>query len=96
VGGSRLHVRLRDPAQRARAEAVLASALGGIDAPTGEPARLAGNAPDEGAATRALADLSAAGIRVAEFSLGSPTLDEVFLTLTGKPADDQAAGEGSK
>jgi ABC-2 type transport system ATP-binding protein len=96
VGGSRLHVRLRDPEQGPRARTLLSAALGGIDAPTGEPGRLAANAPDEAAATRALSDLSAAGIRVAEFSLGTPTLDEVFLTLTGKPAEDAAAAEGSK
>jgi ABC-2 type transport system ATP-binding protein len=27
-------------------------------------------------------------VRIADFSLGRPTLDEVFLALTGHPADD--------
>ena len=33
------------------------------------------------------------GVRVAEFSLGQPSLDEVFLALTGHPADDGAADQ---
>ncbi|MCU1379306.1 MAG: caunorubicin/doxorubicin resistance ATP-binding protein, partial [Acidimicrobiales bacterium] len=40
---------------------------------------------------RALTDLSAAGIAVAELSLGQPSLDEVFLTLTGHPTDTEDA-----
>jgi ABC-2 type transport system ATP-binding protein len=35
-----------------------------------------------------MAELAHAGIAVAEFSLGQPTLDEVFMTLTGHPAED--------
>jgi ABC-2 type transport system ATP-binding protein len=45
-------------------------------------------------ASRALADLAAAGITVDNFSLGQPTLDEVFLALTDHPAtatDEEAA-----
>jgi hypothetical protein len=41
----------------------------------------------------ALMTLSAAGIRVAQFSLGQPTLDEVFLALTGHRAGDGAPAE---
>ena len=43
--------------------------------------------PSSGArATRALAELTAAGIAVDQFALGQPSLDEVFLALTGRPA----------
>ncbi len=31
--------------------------------------------------------LSHAGVALDEFSLGQPSLDEVFLTLTGHPAE---------
>jgi ABC-2 type transport system ATP-binding protein len=34
-----------------------------------------------------LAALNAHGVEVAGFSMGSPTLDEVFLALTGHAAD---------
>ncbi len=34
-------------------------------------------------ATRALAALSRSSITISDFSLGEPSLDEVFLSLTG-------------
>jgi ABC-2 type transport system ATP-binding protein len=37
-------------------------------------------------ASRALAELAAAGIVVDDFSLGQPSLDEVFMALTDRPA----------
>lgn len=44
---------------------------------------------DPALAAAGLADLSAAGIMVAEFSLGQPSLDEVFFALTGRPAEEK-------
>jgi ABC-2 type transport system ATP-binding protein len=41
------------------------------------------NGPD--ALSRALADLASAGVGIDDISLRRPTLDEVFLTLTGAP-----------
>jgi ABC-2 type transport system ATP-binding protein len=38
-----------------------------------------------------VAELSRSGIKVAAFTLGQPSLDEVFLALTGRPAEDQTA-----
>jgi len=103
VGSSLLHVRLLDPAQRPEAERLLARAL----APCGPAARealapvtleadpTALSAPcsdaDRGAA--ALAGLAGAGVGIADFSLGQPSLDEVFLALTGRPAHDVPAEE---
>ena len=40
-------------------------------------------------AARALARLAEAGIVVDDFSLGQPSLDEVFLALTDRPASDR-------
>lgn len=42
------------------------------------------------AAAEALVALSRADISVTEFSLGQPSLDEVFFALTGRPAEDQS------
>ena len=42
-------------------------------------------------AARALAELARAGITVDNFSLGQPSLDEVFLALTGHPTHDDDA-----
>ena len=35
-----------------------------------------------------LAALGAANIEIAQFSVGDPSLDEVFLALTGKPPQE--------
>jgi ABC-2 type transport system ATP-binding protein len=49
--------------------------------------------PDRGA--QAVAELSRAGVRVGSFSLAQPSLDEVFLALTGRPAEDQTGDGGT-
>jgi hypothetical protein len=46
-------------------------------------------------AALAVAELTRAGVRVVAFSLGQPSLDEVFLALTGHPADPDPADPGS-
>ena len=88
VGRGALHVRLLDPDERARA----AELLGGEVQTLPDPAAL--SLPGAGAeeASAAIAALVGAGIGVAGFSLGQPSLDEVFLALTGHPAEDAGAG----
>ncbi|OOB90194.1 ATP-binding cassette domain-containing protein [Rathayibacter sp. VKM Ac-2630] len=91
VGSGSLHVRVLDPASRAEARRLLEAVLGVEVREEGDPAALAarvdGSARD---VTRALTALEGAGIELAQFSLGQPSLDEVFLALTGRP---QAATE---
>ncbi len=93
VGAGTVHVRLRDADRRLDAQKVLASALDTTVLLDGDPvaltARVNGEGSDCGAAeqaSRALAELAAAGITVDDFSLGQPSLDEVFLALTDHPA----------
>ncbi|GAB3954703.1 ATP-binding cassette domain-containing protein [Micromonospora vulcania] len=93
VGSGTVHLRLRDPGQRSEAEQVLRKALDvpiQLDAdPVALTARVgeAGSDLDASAqAARALGDLARAGIVVDDFSLGQPSLDEVFLALTDHPA----------
>ncbi len=91
VGQGTLHVRLLEPEQRGEAERVLARAL---DAPVhleSDPAALSVPVEDAERASDAVTDLFAAGVGVANFSLGQPSLDEVFLALTGHTAEDQMA-----
>ena len=38
----------------------------------------------------AVGELGRAGIGIAEFSLAQPSLDEVFLALTGHPAAEES------
>ena len=94
VGAGTIHVRIRDAAQRPAAGRILATALEtaiDLDAdPVALTARTAGS--EQGAAeqaSRALAALAAAGIVVDDFALGQPSLDEVFLALTDRPAEHQ-------
>jgi ABC-2 type transport system ATP-binding protein len=93
VGAGTVHVRLRDARQRPEAQRVLSKALETqvlLDAePVALTARVAAEGSNRGAAeqaSRALAELAASGITVDDFSLGQPSLDEVFLALTDRPA----------
>ncbi|MGK2948855.1 MAG: ATP-binding cassette domain-containing protein [Acidimicrobiales bacterium] len=89
VGSGGLRVHLRDPDRRPEAEQVLATALGTPVVLESDPAVLSASAPSTADATAAVSQLTQAGIEVGEFAYGQPSLDEVFLALTGHPADDQ-------
>jgi len=88
VGTGSLHVRLHDPEQRATATSVLVEALDTAVHPEPDPSVLTARASDPDQVAHALSALSHAGVALAEFSLGQPSLDEVFLALTGHPADE--------
>jgi daunorubicin/doxorubicin transport system ATP-binding protein len=88
VGGGALHVRLLDPEQRAEAERVLAAELGTVHLEP-DPAALSSPCGDADRAAEAVAELARSGVRIAGFTLGQPSLDEVFLALTGHTAEDQ-------
>src|SRR5215203_4948391 len=95
VGRGALHVRLLDPEQRPEAERVLSRALSAGVHLEADPAALsAACPPDPQRAAEAVAELSRSGIAIADFSLGQPSLDEVFLALTGHPAEEGAAEDG--
>jgi ABC-2 type transport system ATP-binding protein len=85
VGAGALHLRLPDPAHRAHAQGLLSRALGVPVHPTSDPAGLSARVTDPRRVVGALAELSGAGIPVADFALGQPSLDQVFLALTGRP-----------
>ena len=93
VGAGSLHVRVRDTAQRDDARRVLGESLGADVVAESDPAALSAADVDGDRAAAALAALTAAQIPVAEFALGQPSLDEVFLALTGHPADESAEQE---
>ena len=84
VGSATLALRLQDPADRPAAAQLLGRRLGAV-ALEAEPASLSATCPDADAAAAALAELASGGVRTAAFSLGQPSLDEVFLALTGHP-----------
>ncbi|NUT33074.1 MAG: ATP-binding cassette domain-containing protein [Hamadaea sp.] len=100
IGAGSVHVRLRDAGQRDEAQKVLSHALDTSVQPGGDPvaltARITADGDDFAAgeqAARALSALAQAGIVVDDFSLGQPSLDEVFLALTDRPATSRDADE---
>ena len=94
VGSGSLHVRLLDPDQRDEAERVLAREFDAVHLEA-DPAALSAPCSDGDRAAEALAELARAGIAIADFSLGQPSLDEVFLALTGHTAEDQTQDDGA-
>jgi ABC-2 type transport system ATP-binding protein len=102
VGAGTVHLRLRDPAQRAEAGQLLAQALDAPVQPEADPVALTARVTGDGngleageQAARALAELARAGIVVDDFALGQPSLDEVFLALTDRPAVPATAEEAA-
>src|SRR5262245_1154560 len=90
VGSGALHIRLLDPEQRASAEPVVAHALRCEVHFEPDPAALSAPCASADQAAEVVGELSRQGIGVANFSLGQPSLDEVFLALTGHTAEDGA------
>jgi ABC-2 type transport system ATP-binding protein len=88
VGSGTLHVRLLDPQQRPEAERILAQRLDGVHLEP-DPAALSASCAEGDRGAEAVAELARADIRIADFALGQPSLDEVFLALTGHTAEDQ-------
>jgi ABC-2 type transport system ATP-binding protein len=96
VGAGGIRVRLLDPAQRARAQSVLASEFGVPVHADSDPSGLVARIPAQDGAletgqrvAHALDELSRSGIAVSDFALGQPSLDEVFLALTGSRAEPE-------
>jgi oleandomycin transport system ATP-binding protein len=91
VGGQRLHVRPLHRADLPLVTALVAELTPGLE-PTADPGgELIVPAGDPGVLLRVGARLDEAGVTVAELGLRLPSLDDVFLTLTGRAAADAAA-----
>jgi ABC-2 type transport system ATP-binding protein len=92
VGSGSLHVRLLDPEQRPEASRIAERELGSVHLEA-DPAAFSAPCPDGDRASQVMSELTAAGIAIAEFSLGQPSLDEVFLALTGHTAEETSDEE---
>jgi ABC transporter DrrB family efflux protein len=94
VGGQILEVELSSVGQRDRAQAVLAGVGCGEPQPDERPDRLTLPAPRDGLALveEAAAGLRRAQIGVSDIGLRRPTLDDVFLQLTGAPPSEDGGG----
>jgi len=88
VGSGALRVRLVDATQRPAAAQVLRRRFVDVQLDA-DPAALSVARADADGGAQAVGELARSGVRVADFSLGQPSLDEVFLALTGAPAVPQ-------
>jgi ABC-2 type transport system ATP-binding protein len=87
VGTNALHIRIRSEAQRPQAEALLRRTLGAAVHSGSDPLRFSARGASEARLAETLAALAGAGIGIAEFSVAQPSLDEVFLALTGRSSE---------
>ncbi|TCI99773.1 ATP-binding cassette domain-containing protein [Aeromicrobium sp. IC_218] len=95
TGGERIEVVVADPARRGDAAQVLATvALGEVQTDeNGRGVTAAVEGDGAGRLMTVLEGLRRAGVDVLDVGLRRPTLDDVFLTLTGRPAEEIADEE---
>jgi len=93
VGTSSLLLRLADSADNADALRAIEQVLGVRGTLSPEATRITAPMADADRVADLLITLREAGIHLAEMSVQKPTLDEVFLTITGHDAVDQTAAE---
>jgi ABC-2 type transport system ATP-binding protein len=91
VGSNTLHVRLEDAERLPEAKRLLAQVLGAGVHEGADAQAIAARIDSNDRIPDALAALAAAGIDVAELTLGQPSLDDVFFALTGKATQGAAA-----
>jgi ABC-2 type transport system ATP-binding protein len=91
IGGERLEVRLEDPADAERAVAALTEMC--LEQPAIEgPTVSAAVSEHSGVIAEAVRRLDLAGVGIDDISLRRPTLDDVFIALTGRAAEENGAG----
>ncbi len=93
IGASAMHVRLASPDQRGQARELVERILGDGLMPVIDPGDLTARLQNPAQAAEVLAALTRSNIEVAEFSVGNPSLDEVFLALTGRTSEHPVAEE---
>ncbi|MDT8859719.1 ATP-binding cassette domain-containing protein [Alkalihalobacillus sp. MEB130] len=93
VGTGALHVRVEDENKRNEAVEILTNILTTSIHLESDPCALSARVTNTERVVDALAELNRSGIKLSDFSLGQPSLDEVFLTLTGRPVVDEASNQ---
>ncbi len=90
-GADRIELAVADPADLPGARRVLEQVAGTVTASADAPRALSAPAPGRvGTLTETLRRLDAERIDVVDIGLRRPTLDDVFLALTGRTAEDAA------
>jgi ABC-type uncharacterized transport system ATPase subunit len=88
VGGDRLEVRLEDQTQAEQASQALATVVD-EQPELRDGVLLAAVSRRDGTVANALRRLDEAGIEVSDLTLRRPSLDDVFLSLTGHEAEHE-------
>lgn len=98
TGGERIEVVVADPARRGDAAQVLATvALGEVQTDeNGRGVTAAVEGDGAGRLMTVLEGLRRVGVDVLDVGLRRPTLDDVFLTLTGRPAEEQKQDDDAR
>ena len=89
IGAGALRVRLSDAQSVPPANRILRERLQSPITVEADGVTITTRVQDPDLVAAALAELAVAGIAVREFSLGQPSLDEVFLALTGKKTETE-------
>ncbi len=94
VGGERLEVVIDNPTYLPEARRTL-EAISGETAHVHEEEKrvVVPIASTDGVLTRAIRELDSAGVHVDDIGFRRPTLDEVFLAITGRPAEEATEKE---
>jgi oleandomycin transport system ATP-binding protein len=93
IGGQSLEVRAADQEQTARVSAVVAEITGAVPEVHHDTGMVTAPATDPAMLAAVVRRLDDDGIVAAELGLRLPSLDEVFLTLTGHTAESDAGKE---
>ncbi len=88
IGTAALQLRLREPSQAQQAALITQSVLGSLAAISDNTAQISAPMADPDRVTDLLVALREAGIRLAEVAVQKPTLDEVFMAITGHDTRD--------
>jgi oleandomycin transport system ATP-binding protein len=96
VSGQVLAVTPADPGQAAHIEAILTQRHRLTAAICADSAAVTVAVPDSALVPALVRELDEAGIAIEELALRKPSLDEVFLALTGRPADSRGANRGAE
>ncbi len=94
VGSNALHLRLANAEQRELAESLVSRVLGNGVQPTTDPAEVTARLENPSQAAEILTLLIEQRVEIDQFSLGNPSLDEVFFALTGRAAEGSAVEAG--
>ena len=98
AGADVIRLRLASPSQRDQARQILARLLGVPVRAEPDAAALTARVPGvtgSEAVAWAISELAWQGIPVTSFALGQPSLDEVFLALTGHPVQGSGTSTGT-